>query len=183
MDLDEDYSEDYSPGNSQSDDSSQSSSQASPAELAITTFLGYLRGFLGANANRVNAAYDSGAGWEIWLHVELYQYIVAQRGNDNGIVREPNAYPHQGRLRADFTIAWGCPPIPIEIKCETERESAAAFGGRVNSDLTKVESLNSPALVVAVALTVDSRDQMQSENVETITVGNVRVYLGIESTF
>lgn len=135
----------------------------SAAHVCIQKFLQYVRQYLTANGAAVHEAYDSGAGWEIWLHVELLRFIKA--AGETAIVREPDSY--QGRLRADFAVGWGLPPkaarIPIEIKCETLRESAQTFSNRVNKDMAKVEQLDTAALVLAISISTDAKPLVHGE--------------------
>jgi hypothetical protein len=142
--------------------SDQSSSSSSDEEARIIQsaerFIGYFRGYLGANVVRVDAAYDSGSGWEQWLHVELFTYI-RQQDTHADITREPNAYPgRDAGLRADFLFEG----TTVEIKAETERQTAQQFANGVGRDAAKVERLDEgTALVVGVCLTGQSRDELQ----------------------
>jgi len=134
-DSEDSMEEDYSP--SQSSQSSQSDHE-SPHEIVIGRFIRYVSQFLTARADDVEAAYDSNAGWEVWLHVELHRFVTAK--NDLTIQREPASYADNRRLRADFAIdrPGGGASVPVEIKCETRRESATVFKNRSNADSNKV---------------------------------------------
>jgi hypothetical protein len=147
-------------GSEYGEQSSESSSSEEEAQLAAAAeaFVGHLRGYLAANAQRVDAAYHSGSGWEQWLHVELFRYIT-QPDPHADIQREPHAYPGDGAgLRADFLFQGAT----VEIKAETESETAAHFANGVGRDAAKVEGLDDgSALVLGVCLTQQSYDELR----------------------
>jgi hypothetical protein len=156
----------YAP--SQSSQGSQSDYE-SQHELVIRRFIDYVGQFLTARADDVEAAYDSNGGWEPWLHVELHRFVTAQGGL--AIEREPNAYARNNRLRADFAIdqPGGGASVPVEIKCETQRESAASFKNRSSADSIKVTGIKGWALVFAIAISGPARKALSTDFEVTFT--------------
>jgi len=147
----------YSDSGSGDDDESEDEQ-----EKAVDKFVKYLRQYLAANIDRVNGAYDSDAGWEVWLHVELFLFIHQQ--GETRFIREERYVGPKGkkkRLKADFSIGFGLPGnqwVPVEIKCESMKQSGAAFGRAAELDLNKVKDVKGGALVIAVSLTNGAKE-------------------------
>jgi hypothetical protein len=153
-----------------------------PQEESIDRFTNYLGAFLAANAVRVRNAYDSHRGWEAWLHVELFLYIMGQDPAAD-IEREPHAYPGAGaQLRADYLFEG----ITVEIKAEREAQSAATFATGVATDAGKLEQLDEGeyAIVIGVCISPGAHVALAGavEVVMTAQGGGQMVYYGYTSS-
>ena len=154
-----DDSGEYVPADESSESSSEESQEAVQVAFVAARFVGHLQQWLNGNVARVRAAYDSGSGWEVWLHVELYTHISPLVAA-NDIVREPTGnYPGKGSgLRGDFLFQG----MTVEIKAQTRRQSAATFVAGIKVDLNKIETLKggAPGLVIGICMTQEAYDLM-----------------------
>ncbi len=147
---------------------------------AAEAFVRHLSGWLRANADRVRLAYESGSGWEVWLHVELFLYIKEQSPAAD-ISRETGGYKEG--LRADYFFEG----VTVEIKTEGENQTGKAFANGVWKDMGKVESLSSGdyALVIGVCCTDAARDELQdltTSQLPPFTKNGQTVYYGWSAT-
>ncbi|NUS13323.1 MAG: hypothetical protein HOY69_18300 [Streptomyces sp.] len=112
------------------------------------------------NGDRIEAAYESAGGWELWLEVELYLHL---RGADIKVSRQP---PYQdggtGRSRADLYLE---DTVVVELKAETETEAPDAFRARVVGDRNKIDNGagGTPFVVVAFACSQESSALLAQE--------------------
>ena len=154
--------------------------QASGSREAAEAFVKYVAGWLRANADRVRLAYDSGSGWEVWLHVELFLYVKEQNPTAN-ITRETGGY--KGALRPDYFFEG----VTIEIKTEGENQTGKAFANGVWKDMGKVEELTGGdyALVIGVCCTDTARTELGALTTSVlppITNNGQTVYFGWSAT-
>lgn len=89
------------------------------------------------DAPRIATAIASGAGWEIWMQVELYLLLVA---NGLSAARElPYPPPHATR-RLDIRCTDTAGSYAIELKAESATNAGAAIMAGVASDAAKIGS-------------------------------------------
>jgi hypothetical protein len=146
---------------------------------AVESFVRLVNGYLVANADRVRMAYDSGSGWEIWLHVELFMYIRQQLPNAN-IRREARVYPTYGP-RADFNFEG----VTVEVKTEGETQKGETFANGVFEDMGKIEEQDNYALVIGICCTRAAAQQLgdlTTAQLPPITLNGQTVYFGWEAS-
>jgi hypothetical protein len=142
---------------------------------AVASFVRLVNGYLAANADRVRMAYDSGSGWEIWLHVELFVYVKQQLPGAN-IKREARVYPRNGP-RADFNFEG----VTVEVKTEGEAQTGASFADGVYKDMGKIEEQDNYALVIGICCTPAAARQLgdlTTAQLPAIVVNGQTVYFG-----
>ena len=107
-----------------------------PEPVSAQAFYDLLRTYLGNDVQRIEGARDTGAGWEIWLQVELCMFVRWEMAGD--IVRE-NPYGGKTKSRADFTLNKHQQKglTLVEIKTNLSGESAFDFVRRVAVDFEK----------------------------------------------
>jgi len=163
-------------------ESSGSSSQ-SFTPIKVSEFKQILVDWLTANQGRVAGAYNSGGGWELWLHVELYLAVKTKYPNAD-IVREASSYKTKS-LRADLVLNSRCQGAAmciIEIKTELMSELYTAFWKRVGLDVDKGEEVKQSvgktvvALAVAITLKPETWQAVRNEVGEKTKIGNIGCY-------
>lgn len=182
MSVDEPMSESEGSSSESSESSSESSEEGLTA-VSQATFKQILEAWLAANHDRVDEAYESGSGWEGWLHVELYLAIKSRYPNAD-IRREPHGYGSRS-LRADLVLnanVEDARTCVIEIKTELKSEDGLAFWRRVGSDVVKGATLSkelirqgATALAVAIFLSKEAWAASKGEIGEKKPIGK---YIG-----
>lgn len=123
---------------------------------AVADFIQVLKEWLDSNQVRVAGAYNSGGGWELWLHVELYLAMKARYPRAD-VVREARDYDTKS-LRADLVLnsrCQGATACVVEIKTELMSELYTT---------------------VAIALKPNTWRAVRSEVGEKHLIGNVGLY-------
>lgn len=170
-----------------SDDESSSSSSSSSSQslnpVKIPDFKHLLETWLAVNHDRVDCAYESGKGWEIWLHVELYLAVKAHDPNAD-IERERPGYGTSS-LRADLVLNSNVdaqPTCVIEIKTELKNEAGNVFWQRVGKDVdkgmdisSKLKKQGATPLAVAILISKGAWEASASEVGEPKAIGK---YIG-----
>lgn len=150
---------------------------------AVADFIQVLKEWLDSNQVRVAGAYNSGGGWELWLHVELYLAMKARYPRAD-VVREARGYDTKS-LRADLVLnsrCQGATACVVEIKTELMSELYTAFWKRVGLDADKGEKVRSQLgkrvvpLTVAIALKPNTWQAVRNEVGEKHLIGNVGLY-------
>jgi len=156
---------------SSSSSSSSSSGSQSLNPIKISDFKHLLETWLATNHDRVDGAYESGKGWEIWLHVELHLAVKAHDSKAD-IERELPGYGTPS-MRADLALNSNVDTVPtcvIEIKTELKSEAGNVFWQRVGKDVdkgmdisSKLKKKNATPLAVAILLSKGAWDASASE--------------------
>lgn len=141
-------------------------------------FLDLLRTYLTDNVERVERARGTGAGWEIWLQVEMCMFV---RWEITGDIFREKAYGGDTKGRADFLLngnqAKG--KTIVEIKTNTSGEQAYTFVKRVAMDFEK--QLDAPkgtrTLVVGVWVGPDPSKSTKGEVIQVTPLVPGRIYL------
>lgn len=139
-------------GSAEESEASQPRTQTgSEAELdevedAVREFVRVAAAWAAANGDRVDLAFASDGGWELWLEVELF---LALHAADVEVSRQ-FPYGAASPLKADLLLSQ---TVIVELKAQTGKETAEQFRRRVAADNAKIDQQAGelPALVVAFA--------------------------------
>ena len=119
--------------------------------ISQTDFLDLLQAYLRHETEKVERASRTGAGWEIWLQVELYLFA---RWETHGDIQREKPYGGNTKGRTDFLLndSQGKGRTLVEIKTRLSGEGAADFLKRVGGDFDKQTTApkNTRTLVVGV---------------------------------
>lgn len=143
-------------------------------EALVGSFVAQAVSWCKANGARIQGAYGSGVGWEIWLEVELYIWLTKNAPTLKASRQTP--YTLKGQQRGDLLIG---NKVIIELKVETHKETGQAFAKRVDNDMKKVDrgSGNRPAVVVAFAVSQDGIDEVKKLAVgDGVDASSVRIF-------
>jgi hypothetical protein len=104
--------------------------------ISQPAFLALLRDYLLDQAERVGRASRTGAGWEIWLQVELYLFA---RWETHGDIQREKPYGSNAKGRTDFLLndSQAKGRTLVEIKTRLPGEGAADFLKRFGGDFDK----------------------------------------------
>lgn len=142
-------------------------------------FVDLLRTFLANEVERVERARHTGAGWEIWLQVELHMFVRWEVNGD--IVRELK-YGGNTKGRADFVLNSHQPKgrTVVEIKTNLSGENAFTFVKRLATDFEKQLDAPKGTRTVVEGIWVGTNPSKAIGQGEVLTVVEVvpnRIYL------
>jgi hypothetical protein len=87
------------------------------------------------DSGRIVAAITTGAGWEIWMQVEL---TILLRANNIQAAREVPYPPPNGNLTLDVIAQDNAGIYAIELKVESATNAGAAIINAINQDRQKI---------------------------------------------
>jgi hypothetical protein len=159
-----------------------SESDDTPNPLSQKDFLRLLRTYLGNEVGKVEQARATGAGWEVWLQVELCMYISGETAGD---IRRESPYGGKTGGRADFRLnaaqpKGGTAQMLVEIKTNLMNEGVPAFVKRVGTDYDKQYDAPKGIRTLVVGVWVGRNPEKWISRGEVIIVREVvqdRVYL------
>lgn len=143
--------------------------------ISQAAFLELLRDYLLDQTEKVVRASRTGAGWEIWLQVELYLFA---RWETHGDIQREKPYGSNTKGRTDFLLndSQSKGRTLVEIKTRLSNEGAADFLKRVGGDFDKQTTApkGTRTLVVGVWVGPDPRKSLNQAK-KAIGSGEVTV--------